>query len=54
MSGGDEMSTPEPVSENAKRDGLVNSSYSFCWESGNNRVERESRNRLIDKNEVMR
>ena len=30
MGGGDEMSTPEPVSENAKRDALVNSSYSFC------------------------
>jgi hypothetical protein len=30
MGGGDEMPTPEPVSENAKRDTLVNSSYSFC------------------------
>lgn len=30
VSGGDEMSIPEPVSENTKRDGLVNSSYSFC------------------------
>lgn len=54
VGGGDEMSTPEPVSENAKRDALVNSSYSFCWESENDRVEHESGNWLIDKNEVVR
>jgi hypothetical protein len=30
MGGGDEMSTPEPVSENAKRDALADSSYGIC------------------------